>query len=234
MPPSAGRACCRKPTPNSRPRERRVYLAQWPVLQVNSVLWRGIVVPPDQTADARRVGRLSRCSRATPRRLAGRRRSTFSAIAIVAGRQNLVVAYQRRLRRAGRGADRSRRRRRCQITALAPYGPWATDLGVVYAATGAVPDAGRRCAGAGTICSQRRPLLLLRGRRRAGGLALLRLCAAGPGAGGAGARGRALPRRRAHRPALQIARRPGDDRLRHERDLGAVLALLQPYSRVAF
>ena len=30
---------------------RRVYLRQWPVLQVNSVLWRGIVVPPDQSAD---------------------------------------------------------------------------------------------------------------------------------------------------------------------------------------
>jgi len=29
----------------------RVYLRNWPVLQVNSVLWRGLTVPPDQSAD---------------------------------------------------------------------------------------------------------------------------------------------------------------------------------------
>src|ERR1700674_4809115 len=29
----------------------RIYPMQWPVLQVNSVLWRGIMVPPDQNAD---------------------------------------------------------------------------------------------------------------------------------------------------------------------------------------
>jgi hypothetical protein len=30
---------------------KRVTLRQWPVLQVTSVAWRGIAVPPDQNAD---------------------------------------------------------------------------------------------------------------------------------------------------------------------------------------
>ena len=33
---------------------RRVYLKHWPALQVNSVLWRGIAIPPDAKSGPRR------------------------------------------------------------------------------------------------------------------------------------------------------------------------------------
>jgi hypothetical protein len=114
---------------------RRVYLRQWPVLQVNSVLWRGIVVPPDQNADLdASVGYALQPGDAAP---PGRPQAIdLFGDCYRPGRQALVVSY-----RAGYAVQGEAQivpsSGPFQITALAPYGPWSTDLGVVYAATGA-------------------------------------------------------------------------------------------------
>ena len=93
-------------------------------------------------------------SRATPHRPAGRRRSIFSAIAIgpadrasssPIGRATLCRARRRRFPPQGRSSSW-----------LSRHGPWGSDLGVVYAATGAAlapvaaaPGAGQYAVGAG-------------------------------------------------------------------------------------
>ena len=113
---------------------RRVYLRQWPVLQVNSVLWRGIIVPPDQNADLEAsVGYALQPGDVAP---PGRPQAIdLFGIAYRPGRQSLVVSYRAGLRRTGRDADGSGLGA-AAAGGLAPYGPWACDLGVVYAATG--------------------------------------------------------------------------------------------------
>lgn len=133
---------------------RRVYLRQWPVLQVNSVLWRGIAVPPDLNANIEAsVGYALQPGDVAP---PGRPQ----AIDLVGemyrpGRQALVVSYT-----AGYGVQSEAQTvpasAPLQLSTFAPYGPWASDLGVVYAATGVAlsrvsiaPAAGQYAVGAG-------------------------------------------------------------------------------------
>jgi hypothetical protein len=126
---------------------RRVYLRQWPVLQVNTVLWRGIVVPPDQNADLdASVGfALLPGDDAPP----GRPQAIdLFGDCYRPGRQGLVVSY-----RAGyvmQGETQTvPTTAPFQLAALAPYGPWASDLGVTYAANGAALAPAAAAPGAG-------------------------------------------------------------------------------------
>lgn len=114
---------------------RRVYLRHWPVLQVNAVSWRGIIIPPDPNPDPEgSTGyRLQPCDAAPP----GRPQAIdlFGA-GYRPGRQSLVVSY-----RAGYALQGETQTvptaAPFQLTALAPFGPWTSDGGVAYAATGA-------------------------------------------------------------------------------------------------
>jgi hypothetical protein len=133
---------------------RRVYLRQWPALQVNSVLWRGIVVPPDLSADLdASVGYALQPGDTAP---PGRPQAIdLFGDCYRPGRQSLVVSY-----RAGYAVQGEAQTvpvsAPCQLTAIAPFGPWASDLGVVYGATGlalapvaAAPGAGQYSVGGG-------------------------------------------------------------------------------------
>jgi hypothetical protein len=126
---------------------RRVYLRQWPVLQVSSALWRGIVISPDQSVDLdSSVGYALQPGDAAP---PGRPQAIdLFGEPCRGGRESLVVSYS-----AGY-AVRSETQTvpstgPFQLAVFAPYGPWGSDLGVVYAATGSAlaPVAGSPGAG---------------------------------------------------------------------------------------
>jgi hypothetical protein len=113
---------------------RRVYLRQWPVMQVCSMLWRGVAIPPDLNPDLDgSPGYALHPADAAP---PGRPQAIdlFGAF-YRPGRQRLVVSY-----RAGYAVQGETQvvpsTVPYQIVALAPYGPWAGDLGVAYATTG--------------------------------------------------------------------------------------------------
>ncbi len=132
----------------------RVFLRQWPVLQVNSVLWRGIPVPPDRNADVEAsVGYALQPGDLAP---PGRPQAIdLIGCAYRPGRQSLVVSYQ-----AGYAVQSEAQTvplsAPLQLPAFAPYGPWASDLGVAYAAAGvafsavaSAPAAGQYAVSAG-------------------------------------------------------------------------------------
>jgi hypothetical protein len=113
----------------------RVTLRHWPVLQVTSVTWRGIAVPPDENADleasvgyALEPGDGLPPGRPQALDLFGRRYSSR--------RQSLVVSYgagyaiQNETQPVPAAASP-------QLSAFSPYGPWGSDLGVTYTTTGA-------------------------------------------------------------------------------------------------
>ena len=114
---------------------RRVTLRQWPVLQVNAVLWRGIVVPPDLSGDPdASVGYALQPGDAAP---PGRPQAIdLFGDCYRPGRQSLVVSYRAGYAVQGE-AQTVPSSAPFQLAAFAPYGPWGSDLGVVYAATGA-------------------------------------------------------------------------------------------------
>ncbi len=133
---------------------RRVTLRQWPVLQVNAVLWRGIVVPPDLSGDPdASVGYALQPGDAAP---PGRPQAIdLFGDCYRPGRQSLVVSYRAGYAVQGE-AQTVPSSGPFQLAALAPYGPWGSDLGVVYAATGAAlapvaaaPGAGQYAVSAG-------------------------------------------------------------------------------------
>ena len=114
---------------------RRVYLRHWPVLQVNAALWRGILIPPDPNADPdASTGWVLQPGDAAP---PGRPQALdlFGSF-FRPGRQSLVVSYRAGYAVQGE-AQTVAAASPYQLGASAPYGPWASDLGVVYAATGA-------------------------------------------------------------------------------------------------
>jgi hypothetical protein len=133
----------------------RVTLRHWPVLQVTSVTWRGIVVPPDENADLEAsVGYALQPGDGVPPGqpqaldLFGRHYPS--------GRQSLVVSYsagyaiQNEVQAVPAAAP-------LQLSAFSPYGLWGSDLGVTYATTGAPlttvsasPGAGQYVVSAGT------------------------------------------------------------------------------------
>ena len=132
----------------------RVFLRQWPVLQVNSVLWRGVVVPPDLGADpGASIGYVLQPGDAAP---PGRPQALdLFGDCYRPGRQSLVVSY-----RAGYAVQGETQTipfsGPSQLSALAPYGPWGSDLGVVYSSTGtafapvaAAPAAGQYAVSGG-------------------------------------------------------------------------------------
>ena len=101
---------------------RRVYLRQWPALQVSSVLWRGIAIPLDAEAGPRRFGRL-RAAAGRPR-AAGPAAGDRSLRTVLSARTPVPRRLlSRRLRRAGRDAGDSDHgavpdRRPCALWAL--------------------------------------------------------------------------------------------------------------------
>jgi len=133
----------------------RVTLRHWPVLQVNSVIWRGIAVPPDENADLEAsVGYVLEPGDDAP---PGRPQALdLFGHQYRPGRQSLVVSYS-----AGYAVQSETQTVPAaapfQLSALSPYGPWASDLGVTYAATGAPltlvsasPGAGQYAVSGGT------------------------------------------------------------------------------------
>jgi hypothetical protein len=132
----------------------RVILRQWPVIQVNSVLWRGVVVPPDLIGDpGASVGYFLQPGDGAP---PGRPQALdLFGDCYRPGRQSLVVSY-----RAGYAVQGETQTVPAsgpfQLSALTPYGPWGSDLGVVYSSTGtafapvaAAPGAGQYAVGTG-------------------------------------------------------------------------------------
>ena len=132
----------------------RLTLKQWPVLQVTSVTWRGIVVAPDLNADLEAsVGYALEAGDGIP----PGRPQTLDLFGHMyrPGRQSLVVSYS-----AGYAVQNEAQTvpavAPLQLTAFAPYGPWGSDFGVTYASTGAPltpvaasPSAGQYSVSAG-------------------------------------------------------------------------------------
>ena len=131
----------------------RVFLRQWPVLDVSWVTWRGISIPVSRNADLdASSGYALQPADATP---PGRPQ----ALDLVGGyyrpgRQSLVVSYTAGY--AVQGEVQTVSNSPYQVTASMPFGSWASDLGVTYAATGAAltpvaaaPSAGQYVASNG-------------------------------------------------------------------------------------
>jgi hypothetical protein len=133
----------------------RITLRQWPVQQVTSVTWRGIAVPPDENANLEAsIGyALEPCDGVPP----GRPQALdLFGHQYRSGRQSLVVSYsagyaiQNEVQAVPTAVP-------LQVSAFSPYGPWGSDLGVTYTATGAPltavsasPTVGQYAVGAGT------------------------------------------------------------------------------------
>jgi hypothetical protein len=133
----------------------RITLRYWPVLQVTSVTWRGIAVPPDENADLEAsVGYVLEPGDDVPP-------GQPQALDLFGhhyrpGRQSLVVSYS-----AGYAVQNEAQAVPAaspfQLSAFSPYGPWGSDLGATYTATGAPltpvsasPSAGQYAVSGGT------------------------------------------------------------------------------------
>jgi hypothetical protein len=125
----------------------RVTLRHWPVLKVTSVTWRGFTVPPDDNANleasigyALQPGDGFPPGRPQALDLFGRQ--------YLSGRQSLSVSYS-----AGYAVQNEAQTvpatASLQLSAFSPYGPWGSDLGVNYSATGAPLTAVSASPGAG-------------------------------------------------------------------------------------
>ena len=105
------------------------------MLQVTSVTWRGIAVPPDENADLEAsVGYVLEPGDDVP---PGRPQALdLFGHRYGPGRQSLVISYS-----AGYAVQNEAQTvpaaAPLQLTAFSPYGPWGSDLGVTYTATGA-------------------------------------------------------------------------------------------------
>jgi uncharacterized membrane protein len=133
----------------------RVTLRHWPVLQVTSVRWRGIAVPPDENADLEAsVGYALEPDDGIP---PGRPQALdLFGRHYPSGRQSLAISYsagyaiQNEVQAVPAAAP-------LQLSAFSPYGLWGSDLGATYATTGtpltavsASPGAGQYVVSAGT------------------------------------------------------------------------------------
>ena len=117
----------------------RLFLRHWPVLQIASVTLDGFAIPPATPASAQpEVGYLLRPDDVAP---PGRQQALdIFGWHVWPRRQNLVVAYSAGYAVQGE-AQSVPAATPWALTPLAPYGPWALDMGVVYAATGAALSA---------------------------------------------------------------------------------------------
>ena len=112
----------------------RVYLSHWPVSQVSSVILDGLLVPPAAPASQTpAIGYLLQPGEKAP---PGRPQAVdIFGRRVDRRRQNLVIAYQ-----AGYAVQAETWTAPSlapyTLSAGAPFGPWASDLGVVYASSG--------------------------------------------------------------------------------------------------
>ena len=126
---------------------RRIYLRHWPVLQVTSLNLGGFAIPAAaQASAAPEVGYLLQPSEVAP---PGRPQAIdIFGWRVWRGRQNLNVAYS-----AGYAIQSEPQivpaAAPLTVNASAPFGPWATDLGVVYGATGVALKAVASAPGTG-------------------------------------------------------------------------------------
>ena len=113
----------------------RLYLRHWPVLQVTSVALEGMPIPPAAPASARpTLGYLLRADDVAP---PGRQQALdIFGRHVRPRRQNLVVDYVAGYAVQGE-AHLVPAATPWTLEARAPFGPWASDMGVVYAASGA-------------------------------------------------------------------------------------------------
>ena len=202
----AGRACCRRPTPRrSISRRSRVTLRQWPVLQVNAVTVARRRRPARPDRGSERVDRL--------RPSAGRRGAARTAAGARPVRRLLSAGpaeprrlLSRRLRRAGRGADGSRRRVRPSSRRLRPMGRGRSrSRRHLCRDRRAAQLPSRQRPGAGQYAVERRRLCLLRGRRRSAARISYGYMPQDVAQAATRTGGRAFPRRRAHRPQVEVA-----------------------------
>jgi uncharacterized membrane protein len=132
----------------------RITLRNWPVLQITSVIWRGIAVPPDENANLEAsIGYALEPDDGVP---PGRPQTLdLFGHQYRPGRQSLIVSYS-----AGYAIQNEAQAvpaaAPLQLAALSPYGSWGSDLGVTYSATGASlisvstsPNAGQYAVSAG-------------------------------------------------------------------------------------
>ena len=113
---------------------QRVFLRQWPVLSVNWVTWRGVSVPACQNTDLDATnGYALQLGDAAP---PGRPQALdlFGGY-YRPGRQSLAVSYSAGY--AVQSEVQTVPASPYELTAAAPFGPWSSDLGVTYAASGA-------------------------------------------------------------------------------------------------
>lgn len=131
----------------------RVFLSNWPVLAVSSVVLDGLVIPPAVlTNSARKLGYLLRPGDVAP---PGRAQALdlFGRL-YHRRRQSLVVAYQ-----AGYAVENELwtipSTTPFLLTAAAPFGAWASDLGVIYASSGMAlqPVSGAPSVGQYSVCA---------------------------------------------------------------------------------
>ncbi|MBV9286362.1 MAG: hypothetical protein JO288_00825 [Hyphomicrobiales bacterium] len=134
---------------------RRVYLRHWPVLKVASVVLRGITIPPDSNPDLEAsFGYALQPGEAAPPGLP--QAIDLFGECLRRARQSLVVSYTAGYAVQGEAQTISSSAP-LQLSALAPYGPWAGDLGIVYAGSGAAltpvaiaPSAGQYVVSSGS------------------------------------------------------------------------------------
>jgi hypothetical protein len=132
----------------------RLFLRHWPVLQVTSVTLDGLAIPPAAPAGAPpSLGYLLRADDAAP---PGRQQALdIFGRRVRPRRQNVVVDYTAGYAVQGE-AQVVPTATPWNVSALAPFGPWASDLGVVYVATGvalsavlSAPSVGQYCVAGG-------------------------------------------------------------------------------------
>jgi hypothetical protein len=114
---------------------QRVILRHWPVSRVLSVTLNGLPVPPAAPASASpEFGYVLQPSEAAP---PGKPQALdVHGFRVRRRRQNLVAAYSAGYSVQGEAAAVPGAAP-WTLSTLAPYGPWASDLGVSYASTGA-------------------------------------------------------------------------------------------------
>jgi hypothetical protein len=128
----------------------RVYLANWPVQKVSSVVLDGLALPP--AGAPAKFGFLLQPGEMAPP--GGPQALDIFGLPRRRGRQNLIVAYQAGYAIEGE-AWTTPSTAPYLISAAAPFGAWASDLGVVYSSSGLALQAVKSAPAAGqySVCA---------------------------------------------------------------------------------